>query len=68
MEADGKEVQRDAFGHVKLDSINPGKYFADTFSALIGAEKASAAAPLGQAAAPPPSTSRGVARRERSGG
>ncbi|EOD05963.1 pyrophosphate-dependent fructose-1,6-bisphosphatase [Emiliania huxleyi CCMP1516] len=39
MEADGKEVQRDAFGHVKLDSINPGKYFADTFSALIGAEK-----------------------------
>jgi len=39
MEAQGKEVQRDAFGHVKLDSINPGKYFADTFSALIGAEK-----------------------------
>ena len=39
MEADGKEVQRDAFGHVKLDSVNPGKYFADTFSALIGAEK-----------------------------
>merc|ERR1712060_813427 len=39
MEAEGKEVQRDAFGHVKLDSINPGKYFADTFSALIGAEK-----------------------------
>jgi len=39
MEKQGKEVQRDAFGHVKLDSINPGKYFADTFSALIGAEK-----------------------------
>ena len=39
MEAEGKEVQRDAFGHVKLDSINPGKYFADTFSGLIGAEK-----------------------------
>ena len=34
-----EQVQRDAFGHVKLDSINPGKYFADTFSALIGAEK-----------------------------
>jgi pyrophosphate--fructose-6-phosphate 1-phosphotransferase len=32
-------VQRDAFGHVKLDSINPGKYFADTMSQLIGAEK-----------------------------
>lgn len=39
MEGEGKEVQRDAFGHVKLDAINPGKYFADTFSALIGAEK-----------------------------
>jgi pyrophosphate--fructose-6-phosphate 1-phosphotransferase len=39
MEAEGKEVQRDAFGHVKLDTINPGKYFADTFSQLIGAEK-----------------------------
>jgi pyrophosphate--fructose-6-phosphate 1-phosphotransferase len=39
MEAEGKEVQRDAFGHVKLDSINPGKYFADTISGMIGAEK-----------------------------
>mmetsp|Transcript_4433 Transcript_4433/g.7426 ORF Transcript_4433/g.7426 Transcript_4433/m.7426 type:complete len:421 (-) Transcript_4433:428-1690(-) len=39
MEAEGKAVERDAFGHVKLDAINPGKYFADTFSNLIGAEK-----------------------------
>jgi len=39
MEAEGKTVDRDAFGHVKLDTINPGKYFADTFSSLIGAEK-----------------------------
>jgi len=39
MEAEGKQVQRDAFGHVKLDSINPGKYFADTVSQMIGAEK-----------------------------
>ena len=39
MEAEGKQVQRDAFGHVKLDSINPGKYLADTLSSLIGAEK-----------------------------
>jgi len=39
MEAEGKEVQRDAFGHVKLDSINPGKYFADTIATMIGAEK-----------------------------
>jgi pyrophosphate--fructose-6-phosphate 1-phosphotransferase len=39
MEAQGQQVQRDAFGHVKLDSINPGKYFADTVSMMIGAEK-----------------------------
>merc|ERR1712083_988452 len=39
MEAEGKEIQRDAFGHVKLDTIQPGKYFADVFSGLIGAEK-----------------------------
>lgn len=39
MEAEGKEVKRDAFGHVKLDSINPGKYLADTFSEKIGAGK-----------------------------
>ena len=39
MEAEGKTVPRDAFGHVKLDAINPGKYFADTFSALLGCEK-----------------------------
>jgi len=39
MEEEGKTVPRDAFGHVKLDAINPGKYFADTFSALLGAEK-----------------------------
>ena len=25
MEAEGKNVPRDAFGHVKLDAINPGK-------------------------------------------
>jgi len=39
MEAKGKEVQRDAFGHLKLDSINPGEYFGGQFSKLIGAEK-----------------------------
>ena len=39
MEAEGQVVQRDAFGHVKLDSINPGKYLADALSTLIGAEK-----------------------------
>lgn len=39
MEADGQEVPRDAFGHVKLDAVNPGKYFAEQFAAKIGAEK-----------------------------
>lgn len=39
MEAAGQTVVRDAFGHVKLDSINPGAYFAKEFAAKIGAEK-----------------------------
>lgn len=39
MEADGEEVPRDAFGHVKLDAINPGQYFAEQFAKKIGAEK-----------------------------
>ena len=32
-------VVRDAFGHVKLDAVNPGKYFAEKIAAKIGAEK-----------------------------
>ena len=28
MEARGEEVARDPFGHVKLDTINPGAWFA----------------------------------------
>ena len=39
MEAAGQEVQRDPFGHVKLDTINPGQWFAKQFAELIGAEK-----------------------------
>lgn len=39
MEASGKEVPRDAFGHVKLDAVNPGKYFAEEISKKLGAEK-----------------------------
>jgi diphosphate-dependent phosphofructokinase len=35
----GEEPPRDAFGHVKLDSVNPGQWFAKQFSDLIGAEK-----------------------------
>ncbi len=39
LEAAGEEVQRDPFGHVKLDTINPGAWFAKQFASLIGAEK-----------------------------
>jgi diphosphate-dependent phosphofructokinase len=35
----GEEPQRDAFGHVKLDTINPGAWFADQFADQLGAEK-----------------------------
>jgi pyrophosphate--fructose-6-phosphate 1-phosphotransferase len=35
----GEEPQRDAFGHVKIDTINPGAWFAKQFSELVGAEK-----------------------------
>ena len=39
MEASGKVVSRDAFGHVRIDKINPGAWFADQFAAKLGAEK-----------------------------
>lgn len=39
MEKNGEDVPRDAFGHVKLDKINPGKWFADQFAKGLGAEK-----------------------------
>ena len=39
MQGRGQEVPRDAFGHVKLDAINPGKWFGDQFGKMIGAEK-----------------------------
>jgi pyrophosphate--fructose-6-phosphate 1-phosphotransferase len=39
LEASGEEVARDAFGHVQLDTINPGRYFADSFAKRIEAEK-----------------------------
>lgn len=38
-EAAGEEVGRDPFGHVKLDTINPGQWFAKQFAEKIGAEK-----------------------------
>ncbi len=39
MEANGEEVPRDAFGHVKLDVVNPGSWFGRRFAKLLGAEK-----------------------------
>lgn len=39
MEAAGEEVPRDAFGHVKLDKVNPGQWFATKLAERIGAEK-----------------------------
>ncbi|MCL2594263.1 MAG: pyrophosphate--fructose-6-phosphate 1-phosphotransferase [Promicromonosporaceae bacterium] len=39
LEAAGEEVVRDAFGHVALDTINPGQWFAKQFAAKLGAEK-----------------------------
>jgi pyrophosphate--fructose-6-phosphate 1-phosphotransferase len=39
MQAAGEEVVRDAFGHVKLDTINPGKWFGKQFADMLKAEK-----------------------------
>ncbi len=39
MEASGRAVPRDAFGHAKLDAVNPGQWFAKQFAPKLGAEK-----------------------------
>ncbi|HEY4321378.1 MAG TPA: pyrophosphate--fructose-6-phosphate 1-phosphotransferase [Gemmatimonadales bacterium] len=39
MTARGESIQVDAFGHVRLDTINPGAWFGRQFAAMIGAEK-----------------------------
>ena len=39
MENAGEEIPRDAFGHIKLDAVNPGAWFGKQFAKLIGAEK-----------------------------
>ena len=38
-EAAGETVKRDAFGHVKIDTINVGNWFSKQFAALLGAER-----------------------------
>lgn len=39
MTARGQDVPRDAFGHIKLDAVNPGKWFGEQFARMLGAEK-----------------------------
>tara|TARA_Y100000590_G_C15739871_1_gene1019865 strand:- start:2793 stop:3983 length:1191 start_codon:yes stop_codon:yes gene_type:complete len=39
LELSGKEIARDAFGHVRLDEINPGQWFAKQFSKRIISDK-----------------------------
>jgi pyrophosphate--fructose-6-phosphate 1-phosphotransferase len=39
MEAAGEEVPRDPFGHVQLDKVNPGQWFAKQFAEALGADK-----------------------------
>ncbi len=39
MERAGTPVPRDPFGHVKLDMVNPGAWFAKHFAGQLGAQK-----------------------------
>ena len=39
MESNGDDVRRDAFGHVRLDELNPGQWFAKKFTKLLRADK-----------------------------
>ena len=39
MEANNEDIPRDAFGHVRLDEINPGQWFAKQFAKELKAEK-----------------------------
>lgn len=39
METRGEAIERDAFGHVKIDKINVGDWFSKRFAKLIGAER-----------------------------
>ena len=35
----GEKIARDAFGHIKLDAVNAGEWFAAHFGKRLGAEK-----------------------------
>lgn len=39
LERSGEDVPRDPFGHVKIDKINPGTWFASKFAERLGAQK-----------------------------
>ena len=39
LESSGADVPRDPFGHVKIDKVNPGEWFAGKFSERVGAQK-----------------------------
>lgn len=39
LRSEGKKVPIDAFGHIKLDAVNVGKWFGDQFRKMISAEK-----------------------------
>lgn len=39
LEAKGEEVKRDAFGHIRIETINPGAWFGKQFAEKIDAEK-----------------------------
>jgi pyrophosphate--fructose-6-phosphate 1-phosphotransferase len=39
LERSGEDVPRDPFGHVKMDKINPGNWFASKFAERLDAEK-----------------------------
>lgn len=39
MQSQGEEIPRDAFGHVQIDKINPGAWFAKQFAPMIDADK-----------------------------
>ncbi len=39
LEKSGEEVARDPFGHVKIDKVNPGAWFASKFAEKLDAQK-----------------------------
>jgi diphosphate-dependent phosphofructokinase len=40
LESSGTALERDAFGHVRLDQVNVGSWFSKKFASLVRAEKA----------------------------